>query len=45
MRFSFALVLALPAAVPAGQPAKGFTPEALAFYERDVLPILKANCY
>ncbi|WP_020474814.1 PSD1 and planctomycete cytochrome C domain-containing protein [Zavarzinella formosa] len=22
-----------------------FTPEALAFYEKDVLPILKANCY
>src|SRR5436305_4572950 len=38
-------LLALPAAVPAADPAKDFSPEALAFYERDVLPILKANCY
>jgi mono/diheme cytochrome c family protein len=45
MRFSLALLLALPAAVPAAEPGKVFTPEALAFYERDVLPILKANCY
>jgi mono/diheme cytochrome c family protein len=36
----------LPALAPA-QPAvaKSFSPEALAFYEKDVLPILKANCY
>lgn len=25
--------------------AKDFSPEALAFYEKEVLPILKANCY
>ncbi len=31
------------AAVAAEKPA--FTPEALAFYEKDVQPILKANCY
>src|SRR5689334_18323835 len=45
MRFSLALLLALPAAVPAAEPRPEFTPEALAFYERDVLPVLKANCY
>src|SRR3954447_9117134 len=38
-------LLALPAAVSAAGPAKEFSLEALAFYERDVLPILKANCY
>ncbi len=25
--------------------AKDFSPEALAFYEKEVLPVLKANCY
>jgi mono/diheme cytochrome c family protein len=47
MRFALvasSLVL-LPAAVSAAGPGTDFTPEALAFYERDVLPILKANCY
>src|SRR5262245_24794786 len=30
---------------PATACAKDFTPEALAFYEKEVLPLLKANCY
>src|SRR4051794_13952101 len=38
-------LLALPAPLPAAGPEKDFSPEALAFYDRDVLPILKANCY
>jgi len=39
-------LLGLPALAPADPAgAKNFSPEALAFYERDVLPILKANCY
>jgi mono/diheme cytochrome c family protein len=38
--------LALPTAVRAdAAPGKAFSPEALAFYERDVLPLLKAHCY
>jgi hypothetical protein len=39
-----AFILGLSAAARADAP-KTFTPEALAFYEKDVLPILKANCY
>jgi mono/diheme cytochrome c family protein len=38
-------LMALPAVLPAAGPEKDFSPESLAFYERDVLPILKANCY
>jgi len=47
MRLLFALMplLAFSAAAAAETPAKAFSPEALAFYEKDVLPILKANCY
>ena len=37
-------LLGLPAVV-AAEPRTDFSPEALAFYERDVLPVLKANCY
>ena len=39
------LLLVLSVAARAETPAKPFTPEALAFYEKEVLPILKANCY
>ena len=46
MRF---LLIVLPFAVLPGvttaNPGKEFTPEALAFYEKEVLPLLKANCY
>jgi mono/diheme cytochrome c family protein len=47
MRFVFAIcpLVALPVCLSAAEPAKDFSPEALAFYEHDVLPILKANCY
>jgi hypothetical protein len=39
-------LLGLPAPAPAGPtPEKDFSPEALAFYETDVLPLLKAHCY
>jgi mono/diheme cytochrome c family protein len=38
-------LLGLVATAAAETPAKPFTPEALAFYERDVLPLLKAHCY
>jgi mono/diheme cytochrome c family protein len=44
----FLLILTPLAALPgiaSADPAKEFTPEALAFYEKDVLPILKASCY
>ena len=42
--FSILALLGLPALVAADSRTE-FSPEALAFYERDVLPILKANCY
>jgi mono/diheme cytochrome c family protein len=39
-------LLGLAAAATAGPgPVKDFSPEALAFYEKDVLPLLKAHCY
>jgi mono/diheme cytochrome c family protein len=44
----FLLILTSLVALPgfaAANPGKEFTPEALAFYEKDVLPILKASCY
>ena len=44
MRFAF-IVPVLLAHVRPPAPGKDFTPEALAFYEKDVLPILKANCF
>src|SRR5690349_4879915 len=46
MRFLLILtpIVALPG-IAAADPGKEFTPEALAFYEKDVLPILKANCF
>jgi Protein of unknown function (DUF1549)/Planctomycete cytochrome C len=37
-------LLGLPTPAAAA-PDKGFSPEALAFYEKDVLPLLKAHCY
>ena len=43
MRFAFIIPVLL--SLPAIGSGKDFTPEAIAFYERDVLPILKANCY
>ena len=42
--FTTLALLGLPALL-AAEPRKDFSPEALAFYERDVLPILKANCF
>ena len=47
MRFALAIwpLLLLPVAVHAAGPVKEFSPESLAFYEQDVLPILKANCF
>src|SRR5256885_13341999 len=39
------LLFAFAAPAAAAEPPKPFTPEALAFYEKDVLPVLKANCY
>lgn len=37
-------LVGLPALV-AAEPRKDFSPEAISFYERDVLPLLKANCF
>jgi mono/diheme cytochrome c family protein len=37
-------VVGLPAFADTAPP-KGFSPEAVAFYEKDVLPLLKAHCY
>jgi mono/diheme cytochrome c family protein len=45
MRIVLATCLMLPGFAFAAGPEKAFTPEALAFYEQDVLPILKANCF
>src|SRR5438094_4696698 len=36
--------LTLPAADPPGQPTKPFTADDVAFYEKEVEPLLKANC-
>ena len=45
MRLILALVLSLAfSAVVSAQEANDFSPEALAFFEKDVRPILKANC-
>ncbi|MBO0698658.1 MAG: PSD1 domain-containing protein, partial [Zavarzinella sp.] len=39
-------LVGLPVAASAGPgPEKDFSPEALAFYEKDVLPLLKTHCY
>jgi Protein of unknown function (DUF1549)/Protein of unknown function (DUF1553)/Planctomycete cytochrome C len=39
-------LLGLPAPAPAGPtPEKDFSPEALRFFETDVLPLLKTHCY
>ncbi|HEX3152148.1 MAG TPA: PSD1 and planctomycete cytochrome C domain-containing protein [Gemmataceae bacterium] len=45
MRIVLAVCLTLPGIVLAAGPEKEFSPEALAFYDREVLPILKVNCF
>jgi hypothetical protein len=39
-----AALVAASADSPAGPPAKGFTAADVAFYEKEVLPLLRANC-
>ena len=45
MRWMFcSLAMLMAAGTLPAQPKPAFTPEALAFYEKEVFPILKANC-
>ena len=39
------ICLGAASAAIADTPPKGFTPEALSFYDREVQPLLKAHCY
>ena len=43
--FSIFALIGLSTIARAEPPAKPFTPEALAFYDKEVLPILKSNCF